>query len=67
MYKRQYLETYRLTADLITFLDEKLAPIDTMSGVLMSVYGLGVMILGESGMGTVSYTHLSFNGEAKTS
>jgi len=48
---RTNLETYRLTADLITFLDEKLAPIDTMSGVLMSVYGLGVMILGESGMG----------------
>ncbi len=44
-------ETYRITADLITYLDEKLAPADTMSGVLMSVYGKGVMILGESGMG----------------
>jgi HPr kinase/phosphorylase len=36
---------------VITFLDEKLAPEDTMSGVLMQVYGKGVLLTGESGMG----------------
>jgi HPr kinase/phosphorylase len=38
-------------ADLITFLDEKLAPEDTISGVLMAVYGRGILITGESGLG----------------
>ncbi len=45
------METYRMITDIITFLDEKLAPEDTMSGVLMNVYGTGVLLLGESGMG----------------
>ena len=44
-------ETYRLVTDIITFLDEKLAREDTMSGVLMDVYGKGVLLVGESGMG----------------
>ena len=44
-------KTYRLTADIITFLDEKLSEEDTLYGVLMNVYGKGVLILGESGMG----------------
>ena len=35
---RTSLETYRLIADIITFLDENLAKEDTMSGVLMDVY-----------------------------
>ena len=48
---RTSLETYRLVTDLITFLDEKLAPEDTLSGVLMNVYGVGVLLTGESGMG----------------
>lgn len=48
---RTSLETYRLMTDLITFLDEKLAPEDTLSGVLVSVHGTGVLLLGESGMG----------------
>ena len=48
---RTSLETYRLVTDLITFLDEKLAPEDTLSGVLMNVYGVGVLLMGESGMG----------------
>jgi HPr kinase/phosphorylase len=37
--------------DLITFLDSKLAPQDTLHGVLLNVYGKGVLIVGESGMG----------------
>ncbi len=48
---RTSVETYRTVTDLITFLDERLAPEDTMSGVLMSVYGKGVLLTGESGMG----------------
>ena len=48
---RTELETYRCMTDVITFLDEKLAPEDTFSGVLMSIHGVGVMITGESGMG----------------
>ena len=43
--------TYRVMVDLISFLDEKLAPEDTMHGVLISVYGKGVLITGESGVG----------------
>ena len=43
--------TYRDMVDIITFLDERLAPSDTLHGVLMSVYGVGVLIIGESGMG----------------
>ena len=43
--------TYRVMVDLITLLDEKLAPKDSLHGVLMSVYGVGVLITGESGMG----------------
>ncbi len=44
-------ETYRDMVDIISFLDEKLAPSDNLHGVLMSVYGLGVLIMGASGMG----------------
>jgi HPr kinase/phosphorylase len=33
------------------FLDERLAPMVQVHGVLMDVYGLGVLILGESGIG----------------
>lgn len=48
---RTNMPTYRLVTDLIAFLDERLAREDTVSGVLMSVYGRGVLLMGESGMG----------------
>ncbi len=48
---RTSMETFRLVTDIITYLDEKLAPEATMSGVLMNVYGSGVLLTGESGMG----------------
>lgn len=48
---RTSLETYRLIADIITYLDERLAVEDTMSGVLLDVYGKGILLVGESGMG----------------
>lgn len=43
--------TFRVMTDLITYLDSKLAPQDTLHGVLLNVYGKGVLIVGESGMG----------------
>ncbi len=43
--------SYRLMVEFVTFLDERLAPSDSFHGVLISVFGKGVMITGESGMG----------------
>lgn len=45
------LPTYRLMVDIVAYLDEKLAPTDNIHGVLLSIYGKGVLITGESGMG----------------
>lgn len=44
-------ESYRVIADMTTFLDEKLAPEESIHGVLLSVHNQGVLITGESGMG----------------
>ena len=43
--------TYRLMVDIISFLDERLAPSDTLHGVLMDIYGKGILITGASGSG----------------
>lgn len=43
--------SYRIIADITSYLDEKLAPSDSLHGVLMNVYNTGVLITGESGMG----------------
>jgi len=43
--------TSRVMVDLISYLDEKLAPSDSIHGVLLNVYGKGVLITGESGVG----------------
>lgn len=48
---RTPIGTSRITTDLVSYLDEKLAVEDTISGVLMSVHGIGTLITGESGMG----------------
>ena len=48
---RTNIDTYRIMVDLITFLDERLAPEETLSGDLLVVYGKGVLLTGESGMG----------------
>lgn len=45
------LKTYRLMVDVIGYLDEMLSPADSIHGVLISVFGKGVLITGESGMG----------------
>lgn len=43
--------TYRLIVDIVAYLDEQLAVSDTLHGGLISIYGKGVLIRGESGMG----------------
>ena len=48
---RSASETYRLIVDVVTYLDEKLAPFNNLHGGLLSIYGKGVLICGESGMG----------------
>ncbi len=45
------MKTYQLMVDVISFLDEQLAEMDTLHGVLMNVFGKGVLITGASGMG----------------
>lgn len=43
--------TSRLIVDVVAFLDEKLATSDCLHGGLINIYGKGVLIRGESGMG----------------
>ncbi len=45
------LESSDLIRELTIYLDEKLAPSITLHGVLVNVYGLGVLIQGEPGIG----------------
>lgn len=44
-------KTYQLIVDLVSYLSEELAPIDNLYGVMMNIYGKGVMITGKSGIG----------------
>ncbi len=44
-------QTYQLIVDLVSFLSEKLAPSDNLYGVMMNIYGKGIMITGKSGIG----------------
>lgn len=48
---RTELSSSALVGELIYFLDAKLAPNIKLHGVLTSVYGLGVFIIGKSGIG----------------
>lgn len=43
--------TTRLIVDIVAFLDEQLATSECLHGGLLSIYGKGVLIRGESGMG----------------
>ena len=45
------LSTVRLMVEMITFLDAAFAPTSSLHGTLMNVYGKGVLIMGDSGMG----------------
>ena len=48
---RSELNTVELTSQIIDYLNRALAPQITRSGVLMEIYGEGVLLLGESGIG----------------
>lgn len=45
------LPTTKLIAELTIYLEDKLAPETSMHGTLVDVYGVGVLILGKSGIG----------------
>ena len=44
-------KTSAFSADLIRWLNEELAPCISIHGVLIDVYGIGVLMMGESGIG----------------
>lgn len=43
--------TTRLSANVMNFLEERLATRQSQHGVLVEIYGMGVLIIGESGIG----------------
>lgn len=45
------LPTYRISVDITAYLDSLLANSISKHGVLLSIYGIGVLITGESGVG----------------
>ncbi|HET7616533.1 MAG TPA: HPr(Ser) kinase/phosphatase, partial [Bacillales bacterium] len=48
---RSSLTTTRLSSKLTNFLESKLAPTTAIHGVLVDIYGVGVLITGTSGVG----------------
>ncbi|MCR6095131.1 HPr kinase/phosphorylase [Salipaludibacillus agaradhaerens] len=45
------MTTTRLSSQLTTFLESRLAPMTAVHGVLIDIYGIGVLITGSSGVG----------------
>ncbi|WP_409302691.1 HPr(Ser) kinase/phosphatase [Peribacillus sp. SCS-155] len=48
---RSNMKTTRLVSHLTNFLESKLAPTTAVHGVLIDIYGVGVLITGKSGVG----------------
>ncbi|WP_129596616.1 HPr(Ser) kinase/phosphatase [Anaerophilus nitritogenes] len=48
---RTEVSTTKFMSQLTNYLDDKLAPVITRHGVLVDVYGIGILIIGESGIG----------------
>ncbi|ADU31815.1 HPr(Ser) kinase/phosphatase [Evansella cellulosilytica] len=48
---RSEMTTTRLSSQLTNYLESQLAPMTAMHGVLVDIYGIGVMITGSSGVG----------------
>lgn len=48
---RTTMKTTRFSSQLTNFLESKLAPTTAVHGVLVDVYGIGVLIIGKSGVG----------------
>lgn len=44
-------KTSRAMVEVVTYLDSELAPVKTVHGVFVQIYGKGVLLTGESGMG----------------
>lgn len=51
LFVRTHLSTSRFMSAVIAFLNVQLAPRVTMHGVLVEVYGEGILLLGDSGVG----------------
>ena len=49
-------KTSELLVSMLSYLEEKLAHVDNYHGVLLNIYGIGVMIMGESGVGKSEIT-----------
>lgn len=48
---RSSFKTTRLSSHLTNFLESRLAPTTALHGVLVDIYGIGVLIMGKSGVG----------------
>jgi HPr kinase/phosphorylase len=48
---RSALDTATFVGELTAYLEDRLAPSTTLHGVLVDIYGLGVLIMGEAGIG----------------
>jgi HPr kinase/phosphorylase len=48
---RTKMPTTKFVSVLISYLEDKLAPVITRHGVLVEVYGIGILMIGESGIG----------------
>jgi HPr kinase/phosphorylase len=48
---RSTMKTTRLSSHLTNYLESRLAPTTTMHGVLVEIYGIGILIVGDSGVG----------------